>query len=79
MITRVLIAIALLAGVAAGAAAQSDDAVSRTPWGDPDLQGIWGAGYIVTSLERPDEFEGRELLTDDEGGGTGRPRRRTGT
>ena len=52
--------------MAAGAAAQSDDAVPRTPWGDPDLQGIWGAGYILTPLERPDEYEGREFLTDDE-------------
>ena len=66
MTTRVLIAIGLLAGVAAGAAAQSDDAAGRTPWGDPDLQGIWGAGYILTPLERPDEYEGREFLTDDE-------------
>ena len=67
MKTRTLIAIGLLAGVAAaGAAAQSDDAVPRTPWGDPDLQGIWGAGYILTPLERPDEYEGREFLTDDE-------------
>ena len=38
----------------------------QTPWGDPDLQGIWGAGYIFTPLERPDEFEGREFLTDEE-------------
>ena len=66
MTTRILIAIGLLAGVAAGAAAQSDDAVPRTPWGDPDLQGIWGAGYILTQLERPDQYEGREFLTDEE-------------
>ena len=38
----------------------------RTPWGDPDLQGIWGAGYIFTPLERPEEFAGREFLTDEE-------------
>ena len=66
MKTRMLIAIGLLAGLAAGAAAQSDDAVPRTPWGDPDLQGIWGAGYILTPLERPDQYEGREFLTDEE-------------
>lgn len=45
---------------------QGQDGIPRTVWGDPDLQGIWGAGYILTSLERPDEFEGREFLTDDE-------------
>ncbi|PYR34866.1 MAG: hypothetical protein DMF89_24500 [Acidobacteria bacterium] len=37
-----------------------------TPWGDPDLQGIWGAGYILTPLERPARFAGREFLTDQE-------------
>ena len=37
----------------------------RTPWGDPDLQGIWGHGTI-TPLERPAEYAGRERLTDEE-------------
>ena len=41
-------------------------APARTPWGAPDLQGIWTSGYILTPLERPDEFEGREFLTDEE-------------
>ena len=38
----------------------------RTGWGDPDLQGIWSPGYTLTPLERPDEFAGREFLTDAE-------------
>ena len=53
----------------AGAEAQSAaDAVAelRTPWGHPDLQGIWTGGYILTPLERPDEYDGREFLTEDE-------------
>ena len=37
----------------------------RTPWGDPDLQGIWDS-KTVTPLQRPQEFAGREVLTDDE-------------
>lgn len=37
----------------------------RTPWGDPDLQGIWDS-KTVTPLQRPDEFAGRAFLTDDE-------------
>src|SRR4051812_2074630 len=37
----------------------------RTPWGDPDLEGIWNNGTI-TPLERPKEYEGRETLTPDE-------------
>ena len=40
-------------------------AVGRTPWGDPDLQGIWNS-KTATPLERPDTFEGREFLTDQE-------------
>ena len=59
---------ALTAGVAGQEAASGADdyAPGQTPWGDPDLQGIWGAGYIFTPLERPDDFEGREFLSDDE-------------
>ena len=37
----------------------------RTPWGDPDLQGLWNHGTI-TPLERPPEHAGREWLTDEE-------------
>ena len=37
----------------------------RTPWGEPDLQGIWNNRF-VTPLERPKEFGTREFLTEDE-------------
>src|SRR6187397_3629919 len=37
----------------------------RTPWGQPDLQGIWNNG-TTTPLERPAEFAGREFLTEQE-------------
>lgn len=36
-----------------------------TPWGDPDLQGVWTHGTI-TPLERPEEYGDRELLTAEE-------------
>jgi len=39
--------------------------VSRTPWGHPDLQGIWNNG-TTTPLERPKDLENREFLTDEE-------------
>jgi len=39
---------------------------ARTPWGDPDLQGDWSAGYLLTPLERPVKFGNREFLTDQE-------------
>ena len=37
----------------------------RTPWGDPDLQGIWTT-QTLTPLERPAEFAGKEFLTPEE-------------
>jgi hypothetical protein len=38
----------------------------RTPWGDPDLQGIWSGGYVNTQMERPKQHEGRPFLTEEE-------------
>ncbi len=49
---------------AAGVAA-ARPAAPRTPWGDPDLQGVWNHGTI-TPLERPVEYAGRERLTAEE-------------
>lgn len=40
-------------------------AQAKTPWGDPDLQGVWRYEASVP-LERPARFEGRESLTDEE-------------
>ncbi len=37
----------------------------RTPWGAPDLQGIWDF-RTLTPLQRPGAFEGKEVLTDAE-------------
>jgi hypothetical protein len=37
----------------------------KTPWGDPDLQGVWRYEGSVP-LERPARFEGRQTLTDEE-------------
>jgi hypothetical protein len=37
----------------------------RTPWGDPDLQGIWN-NSTITPLERPGAVGGREFLTEEE-------------
>lgn len=36
--------------------------VPRTPWGDPDLQGVFSnTNEYMTPLERPDAFAGRRL------------------
>ena len=40
------------------------------PWGDPDLQGVWDY-WTFTPLQRPDEFAGRDLLTDEEAAAVG--------
>jgi len=37
----------------------------KTPWGDPDLQGVWRYEASVP-LERPGQFQGRASLTDEE-------------
>lgn len=41
--------------------------VPRTPWGDPDLQGVWpSTEFVSVPLERPAQFGTRNLLNDDE-------------
>jgi len=37
----------------------------RTPWGDPDLQGTWDSQSRIP-MERPEDFEGQPVLTDQE-------------
>ena len=37
----------------------------RTPWGHPDLQGLWNAA-TMTPLERAQQFGGRLTMTEDE-------------
>ena len=37
----------------------------RTPWGDPDLQGIW-SGETLTPLQRPARFASKPVLTPEE-------------
>jgi hypothetical protein len=39
--------------------------VPRTPWGDPDIQGVWDY-WTFTPLERPKEYGDRATLTDAE-------------
>jgi len=37
----------------------------RTPWGDPDLQGVWNYA-TMTPLERPRDLAGKEVLSEAE-------------
>jgi len=67
-----VIVIALLSLAAASIAGQTPATRSttgrtafRTAWGDPDLQGVWN--YAAgTPLERPAEFAGKPVMTDEE-------------
>src|SRR5678815_5796939 len=61
----------LMLVLAAVVAAQSQPAKTftppRTPWGDPDLQGVWpGTEMVGVPLQRPQQFGSRNVLTEDE-------------
>ncbi len=64
----VLLVLAALAVASAGAlSAQGGYRAARTPWGDPDLQGIWPSTDMLTvPIERPVEFGTRAVLSDEE-------------
>ena len=68
--------VCLTAAPLAGQAASTSTAVNatfstqtatqpRTPWGDPDLQGVWSYATL-TPLQRPPELDGREFFTAEE-------------
>ena len=51
----------------ATALVQSNGAAPRTPWGDPDLQGVWvSSAAIGVPFERSEELGTRAVLTDEE-------------
>ena len=63
--------VATLAFLVAVGAAVSNPAAQewtppQTPWGDPDIRGIWTNEVTTTPMERPAEFGDREFLTDEE-------------
>jgi hypothetical protein len=68
------VAIAEAAGGQGGQASSSDAKLRvgtkpwtppRTPWGHPDLQGVWDY-RTITPLERPSALSGKQFLTDEE-------------
>jgi hypothetical protein len=41
--------------------------VQKTPWGDPDISGVWTSDAAIgIPMQRPDRFNGRAELTDEE-------------
>ena len=69
LIGALVIVLGVVALLPVPAVAQTDGAetwtLPRTPWGDPDLQGIWDF-RTMTPLERPEELAGKQVLSDDE-------------
>jgi hypothetical protein len=51
--------------VTAGAQAPKKYTPPRTPWGDPDLQGVWNDA-TSTPLQRPSNVAGKDILSDEE-------------
>ena len=56
-------ATAAILAMASSAAAQRDSV--NTPWGDPDLQGVWDF-RTITPFERPEDLGDRAFLTAEE-------------
>ena len=52
-------------GVPAAPKAAKAWRATKTPWGDPDLQGVWNDA-TSTPLQRPDARAGKDVLTTDE-------------
>ena len=60
--------VAAFAVIAVGSlmpAAASAQSAWETPWGDPDLQGVW-TNTTTTRLERPDDLAEQAFLSDEE-------------
>ena len=59
---RTVVVAAMMLGLAASAGAQTP---SRTPWGDPDLQGLWN-NATVAPMERPAMLAKKPFWTEAE-------------
>ncbi len=73
LIGAVVIAVALLTSALVAGQTQAGSKAAkawtppRTPWGDPDLQGIFTTDdELGVPFERPEQFAGRALVTDEE-------------
>ena len=62
-----VLAVCLLAlsVMTAAQSAGTPAALPRTPWGVPDLQGVWDT-RTMTPLERPEQFSDQAFLTDEQ-------------
>ena len=65
LLMAALVAVVGIAWVAPVALEAQSSATPRTPWGDPDLQGLW-TNTTTTPMERPDDLADRESLSSEE-------------
>ncbi len=65
-----VLAMMMLAPVAALGQASEAPSSPRTPWGDPDLQGIWN-NATLTPLQRPENLADRAFWTAEEAASLG--------
>src|SRR5438128_4352262 len=78
MIKRILAIGGIIIGISLTGAAQQPAANKtvaskpawtppKTPWGEPDLEGMWPLNHLIgTPFQRPEKFGNRRLLTDEE-------------
>ncbi len=59
------VALSVPVAVFLGGTALAQDPAPRTPWGAPDLQGVWDF-RTITPLQRPEDLGDREFLTEEE-------------
>src|SRR5690606_29819804 len=61
------VAAAMLGAAAPSVAQDSSWEHPKTPWGDPDLQGMWPVNHMTgVPLVRPPQFGTRNVLTEEE-------------
>ena len=60
-----LIAVGILLAATLVGQAPARRSLPRTPWGDPDLQGLW-TNATITPFERPSALAGKQVLTEQE-------------
>jgi hypothetical protein len=65
MVTVAVAAAALIAVTATSAQAPRQETAMKTPWGDPDLQGIW-TDETSTPLQRAPRFANQEFFTEEQ-------------
>src|SRR4029434_1851937 len=62
---RIACVVVVILAIQAVSQVGAQDQVRRTPWGDPDFEGIW-TNATLTPLQRPPELASKEFFTGEE-------------